>query len=710
MKKVIQWSSIVIGILIALLIVAAILLKVLVNPNDYKDKIAQSVLEQTGRQLQINGAVKLSFFPWLGVDIKGISLGNPPGFKQKTFVSIDEAQIRLHIAPLLIGHINVGTLQLIGLNTQLIMNDNGQSNWQFQPPSKKTTPTSTRHSSQKNSPATRKHKKSTSTLPIAVDNLRIKNAAISLQNLRTGEHWQISNANLSSHDINLDGKPFSFNAQLRYQQSTPLIDAQFKLSSHIAFNTNQQHWQIKDGQITLILNSFHQPLQKPLDLTLKLDDLVKSAQSFEMQGAKLNLGQGQIHATLSGSVKPTVRDLNGQLAIKNLNPQTLLRLSNKANSMAGIKAINAQIKLRSSGDITTIKPLTIKINQSTINGQANYSAKHQRITFQLGAKSINLDQWLAQKDPAKAKQTQTSSKESSPTKDQTVIQSASHSQTTPPALNWQGRVDIQKLIIKKLALRQVHLTTQQEKGQLSLNPVTALLYHGRINANYQLALNKAGQPFNLGLSIVNLPIGQVIKASSGHTSLTGTANFSTKLASHGASKKQITQNLGGQGQLTISNGQLAGVNLDALVKQANDFLTHHKLSKSDPKASDNTRFSQLGCQYRIKNGIAYNNIYITTPLARASGNGYINLNNEAIHYELSVGPAKKNSWQFPLIVSGTLESPKYAPNIAAIAGEMIKSLVGDALEKAFGGDKKKSDRSQQESQKKIQQFFKGLFH
>ena len=36
----------------------------LVNPNDYKDRIVRAVRTSTGRELTLPGDIKLSVFPW----------------------------------------------------------------------------------------------------------------------------------------------------------------------------------------------------------------------------------------------------------------------------------------------------------------------------------------------------------------------------------------------------------------------------------------------------------------------------------------------------------------------------------------------------------------------------------------------------------------------------------------------------------------------
>ena len=52
------------GGIILLIVVGLLAVWALVNPNDYKGRIAAAVKETTGRELILKGDIKLSVFPW----------------------------------------------------------------------------------------------------------------------------------------------------------------------------------------------------------------------------------------------------------------------------------------------------------------------------------------------------------------------------------------------------------------------------------------------------------------------------------------------------------------------------------------------------------------------------------------------------------------------------------------------------------------------
>jgi len=62
------------------MLVVALAVVLLLDPVRVRDQLVSVVREQTGRELQIAQPVDLSLFPWLGVALREVRLGNAPGF------------------------------------------------------------------------------------------------------------------------------------------------------------------------------------------------------------------------------------------------------------------------------------------------------------------------------------------------------------------------------------------------------------------------------------------------------------------------------------------------------------------------------------------------------------------------------------------------------------------------------------------------------
>jgi AsmA protein len=64
--------------ILVLLVAAPAALWLLLDPDDLKGRAAAYVKEQTGRDLTMNGPVSVSFFPWVGAELRAWSSPRPP--------------------------------------------------------------------------------------------------------------------------------------------------------------------------------------------------------------------------------------------------------------------------------------------------------------------------------------------------------------------------------------------------------------------------------------------------------------------------------------------------------------------------------------------------------------------------------------------------------------------------------------------------------
>jgi uncharacterized protein involved in outer membrane biogenesis len=131
--------GIVIGCIVVLLIAAAIALWLIVNPNDYKGRIEAAVQTSTGRSLTLTGSIHLAIFPSVALELGPASLGNPPGFDSaQPFASLQRVSLHVHVLPLLHHQLDVGRVEIDGLDLRLLKNAKGDGNWAM--PAGKTTP------------------------------------------------------------------------------------------------------------------------------------------------------------------------------------------------------------------------------------------------------------------------------------------------------------------------------------------------------------------------------------------------------------------------------------------------------------------------------------------------------------------------------------------------------------------------------------------
>jgi len=128
MKPVLKILFWLIGVVFTLIIIAAIVLPLLVDPNDFRDDIGQAVKKQTGRELIIEGDLSLSVVPWLGVKVGRASLSNAPGLGDEPMLAIEGASVGVRLIPLLSRRLEVSEITLDGARINLYRGASG-SNW-----------------------------------------------------------------------------------------------------------------------------------------------------------------------------------------------------------------------------------------------------------------------------------------------------------------------------------------------------------------------------------------------------------------------------------------------------------------------------------------------------------------------------------------------------------------------------------------------------
>lgn len=130
MKRPVKIGLIIAGILAALIITAMIVVPIVVDPNTYKPQIVKAVEDATGRSFSIGGDISVSVFPWIGARIEGpVILGNAEGFGDDPMLTLDEAQVKIKLLPLLFKRIEVGTVVLRTPIVNLGVLPDGTTNW-----------------------------------------------------------------------------------------------------------------------------------------------------------------------------------------------------------------------------------------------------------------------------------------------------------------------------------------------------------------------------------------------------------------------------------------------------------------------------------------------------------------------------------------------------------------------------------------------------
>ncbi len=194
--------AIIIGIIITLLI----LIPFFIPLDNYKETISGQVKSFTGRELSIDGKIKLAILPYPSVKIGKIKLASIPGAQNKSFVEIEQVKVSIAIMPLLSGNIVIPSIEIEEPEINLETLSNGANSWDF-------IQEIANESAKSKEPET-EVKTSSKTLPFNIHKIKIKDGQVSY--IKVKDKIQVKDINIGLDvssmkgpiDLELDFKAF----------------------------------------------------------------------------------------------------------------------------------------------------------------------------------------------------------------------------------------------------------------------------------------------------------------------------------------------------------------------------------------------------------------------------------------------------------------------------------------------------------------------
>jgi len=132
MKTLFRWlfrTVLFAALLITLLIVSVTLLKIPIDLTLFKGPIETLVSKALKRPVTIDQSIVISTSVKPVFTLKGLQIGNPDSFSQKTFITLDTARIQLELLPLLQKKVYVSEVNVQKMQVTLEEKKSGAVNW-----------------------------------------------------------------------------------------------------------------------------------------------------------------------------------------------------------------------------------------------------------------------------------------------------------------------------------------------------------------------------------------------------------------------------------------------------------------------------------------------------------------------------------------------------------------------------------------------------
>ena len=674
--------------LVVLVIVALAALPFIIDPNDYRDEIVTAVEENTGRKLTIDGELGLSVFPWIGIDIGKLSLGNAQGFGDQPFAAIDNASVRIKLMPLLAKELVADTITLNGLQLNLAKNKKGETNWADLAGEAVDDDIKDQDSPQ-----------GVGLEGLAIGGFEINNATINWQDDSTGQSYQVSNFQLNSGAIS-PGDPVDLSLGLDLKSSDPQMTARLTLDGTVAVDDAIEKLTVLPLEVTVDASGEAFPngalkAELSTDITVNLKQLAVGLDNLSLKSGDLDLSGKVALLNLDKQMQ-----LDGNLKLAKLNLRQWLASQGMAlPEMASDKALSAfdaNVTMKSDGANTNITNLKIGLDSSSITGSGKLAGSH--IGFDLNIDQINVDDYLPKQQADAAASDTASSTKPAPTADNAPLFPV---ETLRP-LDINGKLKIAKLIVNKLTAEAVENQIIAKNGVITSTQKIGRFYQGSFNG--KSTLNVAGKTPRLAVNVnlQNLKAGPLLKDLTEKEVMDGTGRFKMDINSSGNTVADIKKALGGTLSFRFEDGAVKGINLAKVLRETKAKFEGKTLPPSnEPEQTD---FSELSGSAKITRGVLNNqDLSAKSPFLRVRGAGTVNLVKETLNYTVQatvVSSAKGQGGESLKELEGLnvpvkLTGPYTAPNYSVDWGKVLLSSQKAKVDE-------KVEEKKQELEKKLQ--------
>jgi uncharacterized protein involved in outer membrane biogenesis len=316
MNKFLKYSLIGIGGLVALLLAVAAIIAATFNPNDYKPLIVKLVKDKKQRTLNIEGDIKLAFWPKLGADLGKVSLSEHNSDKE--FASMQSAKVFVAVMPLLNKELVIDTVYVDGVMANIVRYKDGSTNFDD----------------------LLSKEEESEEIKFDIDGIRVANALFDLTDELSGRHLSITRTDIKTGHV-ARNQPIDLEVQFHAKANNPVLDAQVQFSGTLLADAEHKQYGAKgmalavqgdvataksvDLKLSGDLDAKPETMEFRLDVlkltakanlegkatVLELDAPSLTVQKNEVSGKEAHLSLSQSQGADTRSAKLVIADLKG---------------------------------------------------------------------------------------------------------------------------------------------------------------------------------------------------------------------------------------------------------------------------------------------------------------------------------------------------------------------------------------------------------------
>jgi AsmA protein len=713
--------------LVLLIVAAAVIIPLVVDPNDFKGEIVQQVKKATGRDLAIEGDIGLSVFPWLGVELGVLSLSQPPGFGDRPFAAVQKAQVRAKLMPLLKKQLEVDRIELVGLQANLIRNAEGVGNWEdLAKGGEGATP----------GEADKTAEGKEGLRGLAIGGVSIADAQVRWDDRQAGQQIVIQEINLNTGALS-PGAPVDLELSFAVDNKEPALTGRLRLAGTVTATDDNQRITLKPFELGLVdvKTADGLTVQSKLTATVTADlagrkyqldglQMATDVSGEQIPGGKaditlaasvladlaadilkvqgLNIKSGDLHLSgnLDGAKLQSDPAFTGKLNLAPVNLRQLMERFGVAPPLTADPAVLQHFALSAEIAATkqqaALEKLYMQLDDSKLSGNLKVLlGQPQGYRFALGLDTIDLDRYL----PPPSEQPVAEAPEPAagqPARPQPLFPVEQLRQ-----LDIDGTFTVGSLTAGKLKMQKASIQVKAKDGDLRINDRVGAFYQGDLTGNLGVNVQGGAPRVALNQTMQGIQAEPLLADLTGKGSLSGTGRFFINVNGSGQSVDAIKRSLGGKLNFAFTDGAVNGFNLGRMLREATAKLKGQRLPPD--QEAEKTDFSELSGSAVISNGVLDNrDLNAKSPLFRITGSGTVDIGRETLDYKVKPvlvsslegqGGKELDNLQgvpIPVHLTGPLAKPNWSVDLAEALTESqkgkIKEKVGKEIEKALGGE------------------------
>jgi len=540
--------------------------------NKLKPQVTEAVLELTGRNLAMQGDIRLKIGLSPRLAVADVAFQNAAWGSRPQMATVKRLEVKVALLPLLQGTIRIERLHLDEAEVLIEIDSNGRSNLAFIPAEAAPNDSSAGQSAGGYRLG-------------AVAGLAVKNSIVTIKDNRTGRTDRLV---LSSFEM--QGPDSAARNEVQLEAAW----------NEIAFAVNGRIGMLKG------LRNSNEPW--PLELNLKA-----------LQGTAAVKGQIQDPLGLSG--------IDLQVTAEGKDLAQLQQLFGEPLPLKGRYRLSGKLSARSPADIS-VSDLDLDLEDNALQGDLRIERHPEKYRFsgRLGAERLDLRPVLGREETQATRET---TLPGHPAKGSDRVFS-----DTPLALEALRQfelgldVNIGRLLLPHLALDQVKAAVRLSDGRLALDPMTANAGGGTLKGSLVLEAQAAHATASAVLVVEGLDLGVMAKTLDAKE-LSGRTDLDFHLQGRGRSIADIMGSLNGDVVISVKDTRIPLRYVDVLGDTMST-VSRRLLQHSNEQLGT----AAIGClvgDFSIKNGLAKTDVLVAdTDRVSLSGLGTINLRSEEI--------------------------------------------------------------------------------